>query len=64
MDVETVQEVVCYTVEYSMKNPVRVRFDLEAQALEYYLQLRKSLKKPKLYCDTVTSTRVMIKGVQ
>ena len=64
MDVETVQEVVCYTVEYSTRNPIRVRFDLEAQALEYYLQLRKALKKPKLYRDTVTTTRIQLKGVQ
>lgn len=64
MDVETVQEVVCYTVEYSTRNPIRVRFDIEAQALEYYLVLRRALKKPKLYCDTVTTTRVMLKGVQ
>ena len=64
MDVETVQEVVCYTVEYSTRNPIRVRFDLEAQALEYYLQLRRALKKPKLYRDTVTTQRVMLRGVQ
>ena len=64
MAAETVQELVCYTVEYSMKNPVRVRFDLEAEAVVYYLALRRALKKPKLYQDTVTTTRVMIKGVQ
>ena len=64
MDAETVQEVVCYTVEYSTKNPVRVRFDLYEQALEYYLALRKNLKKPKLYRDSVTTQRVMLKGVQ
>jgi hypothetical protein len=64
MDIETVQEVVCYTVEYSMRNPVRVRFDLESQALEYYLVLRKNLRKPKRYRDTVVTTRVMLRGVQ
>ena len=64
MDVETVQEVVCYTVEYSTRNPIRVRFDVLEQAQEYYLVLRKNLRKPKLYKDTVVTTRVMLRGVQ
>jgi len=41
-----------------------VRFDLYEQALEYYLVLRKNLKKPKLYRDSVLTTRVLVKGVQ
>jgi hypothetical protein len=64
MDNESTVETVCYTVEYSVKNPVRVRFDVYEQALEYYLVLRKSLKKPKLYQDSVITRRVMLKGVQ
>jgi hypothetical protein len=64
MDAETTSEQVCYTVEYSVKNPVRVRFDVLEQAVEYYLVLRKNLRKPKLYQDSVITQRVMLRGVQ